>query len=466
MLKKIQCVIILLLIAATGFSQSTWFKVYGGNQDDTGLDIKQTNDGGYVVIGRTAYIDATTDVYLIKADSMGNLLWSRTYGGEESDRGYSICQTTDLGYIIIGSTRLSGTTNVFLIKTDALGDTIWTRTYGEGIGIAGQQCSDGGYIITGHNYNDNGILIKIDVSGDKLWTKQFQTEVLYRGYDIQQTTDGGYIITGVAKGFFALVKTDSLGTLQWANRYEATYGYSVRQTFDGGYIATGETYVPGGGESSRQMILLKTNASGDTLWTRRLGDTHSGGNCVRQTVDGGYIITGFFDMDYICLIRTDERGNSLWQKIFGYGDGNSISPIEEGFVFTGKVKLNGKIDYDIFLIKTDPYGLITEIENPQYDKKQLPQNFKLYQNHPNPFNHTTLIQYEVVGKDQNCKIVIYDIAGKVIKSILRSHQNPGTYQIEWNGKNTDGTHVASGIYFYQIEVDGQVKAANKLLVIR
>jgi hypothetical protein len=295
------------LIKTNSVGDTLWSRTYGGSERDVGLSVQQTTDGGYIVAGFTYSfgVGDYNDIYLIKTDSNGDTLWTRTYGGSSYDQGFSVQQTSDGGYIIGGETYSfgAGLNDVYLIKTDSNGDTLWTRTYGTDsyeYGRSVQQTTDGGYIVTGWTYNypyDDLYLIKTDYYGNTLWTRIYEGSGNDRGYSVRQTADGGYIVTGTTDSFGAggydvwLIKATSTGGIQWTRTYggsEWDGANSVQQTTDGGFIVTGYTYSFG----ARDVYLIKTNSIGDTLWSRIYGGGDDEGVSVQQTTDGGYIVTG------------------------------------------------------------------------------------------------------------------------------------------------------------------------------
>ncbi len=283
---------IILFICSPAFC---WQKTFGGSGDDEGYSVQQTSDGGYIITGYTAsYGAGDMDVYLIKTDSNGDCIWAQTFGGSGNDRGYSVQQTSDGGYIITGATNSFGTiAPVYLIKTDASGDCVWTQaqTFEFGgsnskyiTGYSVRQTSDGGYAIAGTAINNNSwvkeFLIKTDADGNSVWSQTYGYAT-DRGYSMQLTNDGGYIITGSTNslGFgvpeynhVVLIKTDANGNQQSYTHFGGNNddaGYSVQQTGDGGYIVTG--YTASFGAGGNDVYLIKADASGNSVWTQTFG---------------------------------------------------------------------------------------------------------------------------------------------------------------------------------------------------
>jgi hypothetical protein len=225
----------------------TWTKTFGGTLSDQGYSVQQTSDGGYIIAGDSlSFGEGNYDVYLMKTDALGNVEWTNTFGGTSSDQGRSVQQTSDGGYIIAGQSHSfgAGVSDVYLIKTDTSGNAVWTQTFG-GIGIdegySVQQTSDGGYIIAGVTASDV-YLIKTDGSGNAVWEKTFGGNFGDQGASVQQTSDGGYIIAGDTWSFGAgnydiyLIKTDASGNVVWTNTFGGElndHGASVQQTSDG-----------------------------------------------------------------------------------------------------------------------------------------------------------------------------------------------------------------------------------------
>ncbi len=375
-----------------GFGQE-W--TFGGQDFDYAFSVQQTTDGGYIISGSTmSFGNGITDIYLIKTDASGNEQWTKTFGGADSETGYSVYQTTDGGYIISGSTMSfgNGSTDIYLIKTDASGTEQWTKTFGGAGGETGysvQQTTEGGYIIIGTtssigNGNSDIYLIKTDASGTKQWTKTFGGASSESGYSGIQTFDGGYIACGRTLSFgngsadVFLVKTDSSGVEQWSKTFggaEYDVCRSIQQTNDGGYIISGESRIGGIGDN---IYLIKTDANGIEEWSKTFSEG-SEGNSVQQTTDGGYIIAGDTYSSYSIyggyeaayLIKTDANGVEEWSKSFvgifsidsifsNYGSVWSVRQTNDGgYIMTGGTYSYFYGEYDVYLIKTDNNGNVT-----------------------------------------------------------------------------------------------------------
>jgi hypothetical protein len=203
------------LIKTDPNGNKNWQKSFGTGLDDRGNSVQQTSDGGYIIAGFTYSFGAGNEpnVYLIKADPKGNLLWQKTFGGSNHDWGSLVQQTFDGGYIIVGGTNSfgEGLEDVYFIKTDPNGNLLWQKTFGGSnldCGYSVQQTSDRGYIITGgtDSFGAGGsdvYLIKTDPNGNLLWQKTFGGKDADTGYSVQQTSDGGYIIAGTTESFGA-----------------------------------------------------------------------------------------------------------------------------------------------------------------------------------------------------------------------------------------------------------------------
>ncbi len=181
-----------------------WQKSYGGSRNDEAKSIKQTGDDGYIVAGWTvSFSIGEADFWLLKLDSAGNIQWQKTYGGSSAEVANSVQQTSDDGYVVAGATRSfgGGELDIWLLKLDSSGNILWQKTYG-GSGVdeaqAVQQTGDGGYIVAGtagsFGPHPDIWLLKLDSNGTIQWQKTYGGIDSDSAYDIQKTSDGGYIV--------------------------------------------------------------------------------------------------------------------------------------------------------------------------------------------------------------------------------------------------------------------------------
>ena len=446
-------------------------KLYGGTGNEKGFAIQQTNDSGYIAVGYStrSSSEIIAKVYAVKTLSNGDTVWTRTYGGGSDDYGYDVRQTNDSGYCIAGYTSSfgSGGSDVYLVKTNSAGNQVWSKTYGgtsSEFGYAMEQTSDSGFVIVGQTYS-YGVggadiyLIKTNAFGDTLWTRTYGGASYDVAYSVQQTNEGGYILTGWTYSFgtagdIYLVKTNSTGDTLWTKVYggnDADWGNSVVQTADSGFIIAGWTSSYGAG--SEDCYLIKTNSQGDTVWTKTFGGAAKDrAYAVRQTDDGGYITAGLTasygngQTDYY-LIKTDANGNFLWSRTFGKIDFDEAYGMDltsdGGFVTTGtSYTVVTPFSYDLSIVKTNSSGLVGIFERTIAD---IPQQYQLFQNYPNPFNPSTTIRYSVPVAS-SVRIKIYNMLGQEIISLVEGFQPAGEYEVPFNANG-----LSSGVYFYRME---------------
>jgi hypothetical protein len=488
-MKKFIIILFIILISTDIFAQAPdtmWTKTFGNSGViDRGRSVQQTNDGGYIITGITEFRgNNNEDVWLIKTNTIGDTMWTRIFGGSLPDGGSSVLQTADGGYIITGYTFSfgSGSVDLWLIKTNAHGDTMWTKTFGGSRDDRGNSVDttlDGGYIIAGKTIrSDPGFtkawLIKTDSDGDTLWTKTFGDSSSLEGTSVQHTNDGGYIIVGSnrtvvggkqkkqnsdimlestqnSNDCILLIKTDSYGNTLWTktiNGINRSWANSIRQTSDGGYILTGITnfhYHWPPGYNAGDMWLIKTDIHGNKLWMKNYGDSlmWEEGYSVQQTTDGGYIVAG------TNLIKTNTNGDILWTKAY---EGNSVQQTNDyGYIIVGTRYDPG---FDVMLIKIAP-DLTSIIDNP----KTTLNDYHLEQNYPNPFNPSTTIEFSV-PKPEKLKIEIYNLLGQNIETLLNKPIPAGSHEVEFNARD-----LPSGVYLYRIEA-GEFQQVKKMVLLR
>ena len=320
------------LLKTDSGGDTIWTQTYGGVQTDWGMGVFQTEDGGYIIAGSTTSFGmGDWDAYLIKTDSAGNEEWSRTFGGMLIDAGNCLGQTTDGGYIIAGTTYSfgAGDSDLYLVKTDSAGNLIWGHTFGgtEMDGAAGvQPTSDGGYIMAGWSGpgdNYDAILVKCDSAGTQEWLQTYGGDDWDDAWAVLQTAEGGYLITGITYSFgpgpvnIYLVKTDENGNELWhrtAGEFGESRGHDLKPAAGGGYIIAGST---GTMSNLQDVFVFKINENGDEIWsvtTGASGDEEAYG--IVQTAGGGYVIAGFSssfgqgDSD-VYLVCLDEEGAEI-----------------------------------------------------------------------------------------------------------------------------------------------------------
>ncbi len=302
----------LWLVKINPEGKEQWNKTFGGSGEDVGYSVRQTPDGGYIVSGSTrSYGIGEERMWLLKTDSNGNKEWDRTFGGfvsSSGDAGWAVDETDDGGYIVAGYTRSSGAgaKDLWLVKTDSLGNLLWDRTFGgakDDVGMSVIQTRDGGYVVAGRTASfgpgdDDIWLLKANSVGRDQWNRtfggsgddvSFQVIELEDGYALTGRTESGSGSSGGKKAF--LMKTDTQGKKQWEKTYgQESAGISLQQTNDDGFIIAGSTDSLIAGKDA---LLIKTDSSGNKQWIMPLGGLKDDvGTAVVESRDGGYVLAG------------------------------------------------------------------------------------------------------------------------------------------------------------------------------
>lgn len=310
----------------------TWVKTYGGEGWEWASSIQQTSDGGYILAGSTESSDGSEDIRIIKLDSSGDVLWQKSYVSDGWVSVSAVEQASDGGYILTGYANSSDSTGkIWVVRFDKNGGVTSQKFFssdGPELPDAILQTSDGGHVVAGSvsdsadGTNDTWVT-RLNKSGGIEWQKIYIREGSEWPSFIQQDSDGGYIMAGFASdlsggnGDLWVMRLGGDGGIAW----QRTYGgdgwdsaSSIYQTSDGGYILAGSTSDPSKDDYSDALI-LKLDKKGDVEWQKTFGSKGlEGASSIRQTSDGGYIVSGFTDSfgtgnEDILLLKLDAGGN-------------------------------------------------------------------------------------------------------------------------------------------------------------
>lgn len=202
--------ILFLLIPFLGSAQvdsTLYLYAFGGGFNDVGEEVQETSDGGFVVVGSTASSgDGNTDAYLLKVDSLFSYQWSFALGDVGNDWGYSVIETNDKGFIVATSTNSYGNGyQACLMKRDSLGNFVWKKTYGSEdweFAYDVTKTFDNGFVFCGETYtNTNGYsdvwVVKVDAQGDTIWTRTVGSSLIDKGNAVIETSDSNIVVAGI-----------------------------------------------------------------------------------------------------------------------------------------------------------------------------------------------------------------------------------------------------------------------------
>lgn len=363
-----------------------WNMTYHGAWNDNLYAMQPTTDGGYILAGNKDLSSGWSldeNIWIVKTDSMGKEEWNRTFEENLLDTADYILQTEDGGYIIAGNRWISGRYDVLLIKTDTNGTRQWNRSFGDKFSNSVytlRQAPNGSYIIAGagtwgEDEDYYRWMIQTDSLGNEQWNRVWSNKMPGSAKTIQQTSDEGYILAGnmdrtETTGFdIWLMKTDLDGNEEWNRTIEGKSSDIVdviRQTSDGGYILTGTTWPSDGDDFD--ILVLKTDPHGYEQWNKTFqGIGHDMALDIMQTTDEGYLVigqTGWWDehtykqynaIHKIWIIKTDTDGNFQWHTSFGDGH-DRLTVVRQ--TFDGGLVLAGNKETEIGINKGIDFWLM------------------------------------------------------------------------------------------------------------
>ncbi|MFB6258896.1 MAG: T9SS type A sorting domain-containing protein [Flavobacteriales bacterium] len=278
-----------------------WEQNYGGSNKDNPYSIEQTLDGGFVAAGISASSNGDVssnnggdDYWVLKLDPNGNIQWESSFGTSNSERAFSVDQTSDSGYAVGGWTDKSGNNDYWVLRLDKMGNLQWDKTFGGGGHDrmrSVRSLSDGGFFLLGSSRSSGGDVsdnygsrdiwaVKLNSSGGIQWESNYGGTSDDRGFSVDECSDGGYFVTGLSKSSDKDVgankgsrdlwafKLDSTGSIEWESNFGGTSG---EHNGAGSEVADGE-YVMACHTGSNDGDIDQNEGARD-LWIVRIGDT-------------------------------------------------------------------------------------------------------------------------------------------------------------------------------------------------
>ncbi|MBI4548237.1 MAG: SBBP repeat-containing protein [Ignavibacteriae bacterium] len=486
---------------------TAWVRRYNGpgNGDDRAVALAVDASGNVYMTGNSPGSGTYTDFATIKYAPNGDTVWVRRYNGPGN--GYDVVAALvvdDSGNVYVGGggVQISGALCDFVtIKYSSAGDTLWIRTYngpinGDEYVLAIAVDAHGNVYVTGDSHGGGTgydyATIKYAPNGDTLWVRRYNYR-LYPG-DVPSALavddSGNVYVTGAAifgdctyacLGDFATIKYAPNGDSLWARIYDGSDGDDASALSQDG---SGNVYVTGSSFSfvtSWDYATIKYTPNGDSLWVRRYnGPGNSDDNANALAVDSSgnvyvtgntatikylpngdtsWVRTGYYGNDiavdgsgnvYVTggsgTIKYSASGDSVW---FGQYGGNDLAIDESGNVY-----VTGGSGGDYVTIKYVQIPVSV-----QDDAGELPREFSLAENFPNPFNPSTTIRFEL-PRLSHVSLKIYNILGQEVATLVDELRPAGVFTVEWNA----GFHP-SGVYFYRLRA-GSFIETKKLVLLR
>ena len=457
--------------------QMIWQYVYDEGFTEHAYGMDATQDGGYIIVGdiRLTALDSF-DVYLLKIDPHGNMLWSSQFGTTGFEQGFDVKATNDGGFLIVGRqlNQLDGDLDIYVVKADANGDLVWEKTFGaagDDEGWSAEEVSDG-YVIGGNAINPNTnssdiYVMKLDFDGDFIWDYYFDyPDTFEQGFGLTAASDGGYVVAG-HHGFIDIfvAKLSEDGTAElWNKSFAAGVGgqaNDVVETNDGNYVLGGLVETTA---ANIDLFIAKVDAaSGDEIWTHTIGRPTiiDWAESLVEREDGGFALVGWNGQEALVfindvkLIKADSDGrvrtNYLTGKVYAdWNDDLTQDPGEPGMI-DWVVEASG--DNGSWFGTTDENGFFAIlVDTGTYDVKVLAKGTNWESAYPVindlsfPETYDTIdVEFPMQVIDvQFCPTLFVDISTDAVVSCENSKFNV-TYRNE-------GTATATGVKV-ELELD-------------
>ncbi len=383
----------------------TWFKTYGGSLNDVAWGVLLAEDGGYYIVGTTNLQfepQMRGDIYLLRTDAAGAVLWTRTYAKGGYTEGRSIARADDGNLLISGPASLANTvgTDIYLLRVDPEGNELDFKTFGGPLDEQGTAwpAQDGGYVLAGNLVDPHDIaadpgaagyagfagrsrvyVARADANGTEIWAHTYGGEKNVLTAAGLQTPDGHLVLLATILYFpksdddIYLVRIDADGREIWSRTWEEglAEGTSLVQTLDGNYLIAGSYSPPQVMDRERKdLLFIKVDPEGREIWRTLWGESSGldDASLLAATADGGSIAAGdtggslaAWNQD-IALVKLDAQGQLLWRQVIETNTHQMYGALLEhpdgGYVLVGSLVRGGR--FDIFVIKTDAEGRVAE----------------------------------------------------------------------------------------------------------
>ncbi|MEH0156857.1 hypothetical protein V6R21_22200 [Limibacter armeniacum] len=372
-------------------------KELGGGKFDEGKKVIQTQDGGYLVAGRSVGSTGQTDVSLWKLSTSGDLQWDYKFGESETEEVGDLIELEDGSIIVMGSSDSYGggvdMKDMWLLKVSASGQQQWVQSYGTDTtideGNAVVVADDGGFVLLGRSFDitkenpkSNVMIVKTDDKGMIQWEKKYGGDQNDEGVGILKT-EGGYVLASNTESYskgkwdVMLMGIDLEGNKVWEKSFgggDTDKANDIIQTADGGFLVAGYSYTFA--EASLDAWVIRTDAQGEQQWHKSFGGLSTDeAHAVIKTSDDQYVLAGYTEEwkpdEYgdntslnglnIYMVKFNDSGNKAWERSFGgLGDQRAFDLVEskdKGIVVVGSSKSGEKNEYSILVMKVGENGL-------------------------------------------------------------------------------------------------------------